>query len=754
MSEQHFLVRCATASGGAVFLLVCAILSAPARAADDPFGQGTDPFREGNTEIPSGEDPFGTPPKNEEESRKRESALRYLEVLHVCAMAERLLVNMSTSDDPSVFLEATLSRLNETAADPRSTSAVGHLEKLLRFEWPRQDGDAPSEIVARAFDECARSADPRSHPLKGYRGFFRNVVGKPAAFDWQANSSHWRQVFVELLEAGDAEDLPNHIRSRMKSTPLSADLMREIYLAAVRVRQGPWAGEETWDFELVRPWLGETQTFSRRSMLRTAEVLTSLVAAGAPDDHPDRVRLDKQLLAYLANPACSERHVLRDDGLLPRLWKLDRRVGGKVLQVLLTRHGSLGWYFAGVAGIKRQQAEDLLWGHEIRFDGEPVSLQDAISRIGGGRVWVDAETAADNPTITLQITASRMAALESAATASKCEVVHFPHGIVWVGPKSKRTVAEQKLRDALGRVPLGDSPVSTALAENTEIEFIETPLRDVCDYLSDLHSVQVKLPRQVDERPITQQLNNMPLFLALTLLTEAADLRWTTAENMILIGETESIAEFDQLHEWWRRRRIRLRKLELAGSKVAAEMFQPTTLEFIETPLQDVCDYLSDLHSLQFLLLSPADRKRPQTVCLCKHNLGWALTYLLWREGLTWDTDGEIVVIGAKANVARYRKSADTRPQRRAAYPEQLADKLLSTYEVRIQGCPLDYFCEALTTASGITIRPNVDRRGPDHDIEIDTGQYPLDVVLDLISHPHGLTWEIRGNQVVIEPAK
>jgi hypothetical protein len=738
-----FFSRCAPVSV-AVFLLGLAVASTTFGAEGKPFGSRENPIAPQNTD-----DPFAA--KTEEE-RQRERAVLEAELAILCARVHGIIERVSDSDDPGALLDGIFSRLNTQGEYIRSAGAVSLLEKLLRFPWPREENDEAEDIAARVFESDAHRNHELSRYLQHYRERFRELAGKPAAFDWQANRAHWRRVFVELLEAGEADDLPHHIRSRMKSGRLPEDQMREIYLAAVRVRRKPWAGEKVWDLELVGPWLGETQTYSRRSMSRTAEVLTSLVAAGAPDDHPDRVRLEKQLLALLADPDLSESHVLRDGGLLPRLWKLDRSVGGKVLQVLLTRHGMLGWYFARVAGIERQHAEDLFWGHEIRFDGQPVSLEDAISRIGGGRVWVDAETAADDPTVTLRITASRMAVLEAAAAAAKCEVAHFQHGIVWVGPKSKRSVAEKKLRDALGRVPLGNSPVRTALVENTQIEFIETPLADVCDYLSDLHSIQVKLPRPVDERRITQQLTNMPLFLALTLLTEAADLRWTTAENMILIGDEKSIVEFDPLHEWWRRRRIRLRKLELAGSAVAAEMFQPTTMEFIETPLEDVCAYLADLHAQPVLLLSLANGQIPITTNLNGLNLGWAMSFCLWRGGLTWDTDGEIVFIGRKEDVRRFRELADTRPQRRAKYAEKLAGKLQSEYELPTLEWSLEFFCDELGTESGITVTPTDDAVRADHRITVDPRQYPLDVTLDLISHRHGLTWEIRGEEVIIQP--
>jgi len=43
--------------------------------------------------------------------------------------------------------------------------------------------------------------------LERYRERFRQLAGKPAAFDWRTNQAHWRQIFVELLKAGQADDL-------------------------------------------------------------------------------------------------------------------------------------------------------------------------------------------------------------------------------------------------------------------------------------------------------------------------------------------------------------------------------------------------------------------------------------------------------------------------------------------------------------------------------------------------------------------
>jgi hypothetical protein len=132
------------------------------------------------------------------------------------------------------------------------------------------------------------------------------------------------------------------------------------------------------------------------------------------------------------------------------------------------------------------------------------------------------------------------------------------------------------------------------------------------------------------------------------------------------------------------------------------------------------------------------------------HDLGWTLTFMLGRANLTWDTDGEIVFIGSQNDVARFRRLADTRSQRRAAYPESLADKLQARYEVATVRWPLKRVCDELSTASGIAITPDQGTAGANPRITVDAGKYPLDIALDLMSHRHDLTWEIRGEQVLI----
>ncbi|MFW5692671.1 MAG: SHD1 domain-containing protein [Thermoguttaceae bacterium] len=75
---------------------------------------------------------------------------------------------------------------------------------------------------------------------------------------------------------------------------------------------------------------------------------------------------------------------------------------------------------------------------------------------------------------------------------------------------------------------------------------------------------------------------------------------------------------------------------------VRRALTQPTTLDFIDTPLEDVADYLADLHGIDVVVDRPAMRKdgmkaeMPVTASISERPLAEALDQLLAQAGLAW----------------------------------------------------------------------------------------------------------------------
>jgi len=93
---------------------------------------------------------------------------------------------------------------------------------------------------------------------------------------------------------------------------------------------------------------------------------------------------------------------------------------------------------------------------------------------------------------------------------------------------SQRGAAEKKILDAL--------------KQPTQIEFVETPLRDVVDYLKDLHHIEIQLDvaalkeEGVEENtPVTKNLKGISLRSALKLLLDDLQLKYVIHNEVLLI---------------------------------------------------------------------------------------------------------------------------------------------------------------------------------------------------------------------------
>ncbi|MCH7728367.1 MAG: DUF4974 domain-containing protein, partial [Planctomycetes bacterium] len=88
-----------------------------------------------------------------------------------------------------------------------------------------------------------------------------------------------------------------------------------------------------------------------------------------------------------------------------------------------------------------------------------------------------------------------------------------------------------------------------ALVSATRIQFIETPLQDIVDYLKDLHNVEIVIEKRAlaaegvsPDVPITVSLQDMSLASVLSLVLEPHDLTWIAKDNKIVVTSANSAA--------------------------------------------------------------------------------------------------------------------------------------------------------------------------------------------------------------------
>lgn len=93
---------------------------------------------------------------------------------------------------------------------------------------------------------------------------------------------------------------------------------------------------------------------------------------------------------------------------------------------------------------------------------------------------------------------------------------------------------------------IGEAAIEKTLDEPTSVEFVETPLVDVLEYLKDHHRVEIQLDHKAisdvgigADTPVTANLKDISLRSALRLLLRPLNLTWTIDNEVLLITTPE-----------------------------------------------------------------------------------------------------------------------------------------------------------------------------------------------------------------------
>ncbi len=90
--------------------------------------------------------------------------------------------------------------------------------------------------------------------------------------------------------------------------------------------------------------------------------------------------------------------------------------------------------------------------------------------------------------------------------------------------------------------------IEAALSDSTTLEFIETPLADVVDYLKDLHGIEMQIDHRClgdigigSDTPVTRNLKGITLRSALSLMLRELDLTYLIRDEVLLITTPEEV---------------------------------------------------------------------------------------------------------------------------------------------------------------------------------------------------------------------
>ena len=557
----------------------------------------------------------------------------------------------SPADD--VFLANALCALHVAAREVNLLSlAVNEAEVLASLAerpWQHPASEPWQAYLTRLVQQAEQAGDEINRRLAESKPLYTETIKQAWPFDWQSRHGIWLELLELMLATRSGEDVTTRWRTAAEAHAAEADLFRKAYVVSARVSAKPG-----FDWEFVRPAVVKWSSTRDRHRLRwCVEVLHVLLAAGGDPPSPGR----KESAALLGQ-------ILRDEGeglqYLPRgdlqalgtLYQLaDQRAQPEAAAILSAILGTKTGFrmFAMAAGIPPERQRTLALAAPLRLPDQGT-LEERLHAIldrSTLRVWIDDAVLASkaNPDLGA-VEGPRLEVLEQLLARTKLHLEILESNLFWIGPPDRLAAARQLHAGSLQRAAAAQGKSAVALRDDTGLEFIRTPLRDVVCFLRDQHDLPFEDVDQSD-RPITLNYRAVPLHLALTLLARQIDGDWCAAGDTLFVGSQERLVQVRQLEL---NRLRRWSRLGLADNAVTRALRADTRLEFSETPLTDVAAFLATQHKVR-ITATPAAADRRITQNSRGLTLDEALDILCLRHALRWETDGQSIQIAAEAKV-------------------------------------------------------------------------------------------------------
>jgi hypothetical protein len=283
-------------------------------------------------------------------------------------------------------------------------------------------------------------------------------------------------------------------------------------------------------------------------------------------------------------------------------------------------------------------------------------LQDLVSQVHLG-VWIDDAVFNENVTVGAQVVeAPWVDVMHTVLSPTPYRLHMLRPDLYWIGKPKDLRAANAKLAESMSKIPPGRLKIPEQLREETLLEFVNSPLEHVAEFLVDLHGINVFLLDKHELR-VTVNVRGLPLHVALTVMGDQIDCDWHAATESLAIGSRERIKEFAEL-EWKHvQRAARLTRL---NPKVLKKLEEDTRFEFPGNPLTDLAEFIETVHNIKVTVAPDCSDLRLRN-SIKGQSLAWSLDQALFLSDLTWDTDGEQIFIGTEAQVAEFLERAERR---------------------------------------------------------------------------------------------
>jgi hypothetical protein len=266
----------------------------------------------------------------------------------------------------------------------------------------------------------------------------------------------------------------------------------------------------------------------------------------------------------------------------------------------------------------------------------------SLSSGTGILVWIDQEVLDKEDRLPVPATDEPwLPTIEKTLSGTEYRLQLLSPNLFWIGSPGRLDAARTMYENGLSKIPWADSPVGARLTQDTRMEFIETPLNQVLDFLSDQHDLGFVLLGG-DDTPVTITLKGVPLHVGLTVMTQRLQLDWCADRAVIYVGPPNKLERIKQnalpsLRRWAR--------LGIAASDVTRALRSDTRLEFLRTPLSQIADSLAERHRVP-IRIAEAQREALLSLNMRGLTLEQGLDVICLKLNVSWDTDGKSIMIG------------------------------------------------------------------------------------------------------------
>ena len=195
--------------------------------------------------------------------------------------------------------------------------------------------------------------------------------------------------------------------------------------------------------------------------------------------------------------------------------------------------------------------------------------------------------------------------------------------------------------------------ISDELDNETAMEFIDVPLRDVVEWLKDSHNIPIifhvpafRAASIATDAPVTMSLRGVPLRAGLQVMLEPLGLAAVYRHETLVITSKED-------RKTWRDPTGVMQLEPKPGSALAKALSEETILECIDTSLPDVMKWLADYHGITIKFddrLAATAAESRVTMNLRGISFRSGLFHLLELLGLRCTVRDDVLVIQPMAN--------------------------------------------------------------------------------------------------------